>query len=62
MAVTINGKQYLTSIETAKRLGIAHGTLRNQRADGRSPIPFTRAGWAILYALSDVEEYLTGKQ
>lgn len=54
----INGVTYLNNRETAARLGVHPGTLRNWRCDGRSPIPFHKVGASVLYAESVVTAYL----
>jgi len=41
----------------ATRLGIAPGTLRNLRSQGRGP-KYCRVGRRIVYRIRDVESYL----
>ncbi|MDQ1044307.1 helix-turn-helix domain-containing protein [Streptomyces sp. V4I2] len=52
--LNVNGTRYLTTAETAERLGLSAGHLRNQRSDGRSPLPFVRIGPSVFYAEADV--------
>jgi excisionase family DNA binding protein len=54
----IEGVLYLTSRETAARLGIHGGTLRNWRTDGLERLPHVKLGASVLYKASDVEAYV----
>ena len=59
----MNDDRFLNTKETAKYLGLAEGTLRQARMNGRRehripPPPFIRLGRKILYRLSDLETWL----
>jgi excisionase family DNA binding protein len=55
--VTIEGRNYLTTREVAERLGLHPGTIRNQRCDGLSPVPWVKVGNIALAREQDVEQY-----
>ena len=48
---------FLTTKETAKKLGIAYGTLANMRMVGAGPL-YIKFGWEILYDPRDVEKFI----
>lgn len=55
--------QFLTSPATARRLGLAPGTLRKWRRELRGPA-FVRLGGPrgrVLYAVAEVEAWLTAQ-
>lgn len=58
----LGGDHYLSSCETAKRLGISPGTLRNYRSDGRKHVPFKKLAGSVLYSARDVDAYLLERQ
>jgi hypothetical protein len=58
---TIDGEHYISSLETAHKLGITHATLRTYRSDRRPHIPFTKISGAVLYRLRDVEAFIRGR-
>ncbi|MGC5381242.1 hypothetical protein ACPXB1_22480 [Micromonospora sp. DT68] len=53
----IDGITYLTTAETAARLGLSIGTLSNQRTEHRSPMKWARLLGAVVYPLAEVERY-----
>lgn len=46
--------------EAADMLGMAPGTLLNQRCRGEGP-PFVRMGRTIRYRVAELEEYVTAR-
>jgi excisionase family DNA binding protein len=51
----IEGTNYMTVRETARRLGLHPGTVRNWRANGVEPIESLKLGHSVLYRQADVE-------
>ncbi len=47
----------LTTKELAVRWGVAPGSLANDRAAGRSALPYVKIGERVRYRLSDVLRY-----
>jgi hypothetical protein len=56
--IEIADENYLDTPETASRLGVTPGHLRNLRTDRRSPVPFRKVGASVFYRESDVAAYL----
>ncbi|QOV37648.1 helix-turn-helix domain-containing protein [Streptomyces ferrugineus] len=52
----IEGTNYMTVRETARRLGVHPGTVRNWRSDGVEPIEGVKLGASVLYRQADVEK------
>ncbi|MEW1868748.1 helix-turn-helix domain-containing protein [Streptomyces caelestis] len=52
----IEGKNYMTVKETAHRLGVHPGTVRNWRSNGVEPIESVKLGASVLYRQADVEK------
>lgn len=50
-------RDWLTTAEAAKLLGLTPDTLRDYRAKGRSP-RYHKRGHAVLYRRSDVEAHM----
>jgi len=56
--IEINGVQYVTSSEAARRLGIKVESLRKaRRRDGERHPAVTFVGAQLLYRASDIERY-----
>lgn len=55
--LTLDGTVYLNTAELARRLRMHPTSLSTQRCEGRSVIPYVKAGRAVLYRLADVEAY-----
>jgi hypothetical protein len=55
-----SGRKYLRASELAKYLGISKATLAKQRCTGEG-IRFTRLGRCVMYAVDDVEAYLSDR-
>lgn len=51
----IEGINYMTIREVARRLGVHPGTVRNWRANGVEPIEGVKLGASVLYRATDVE-------
>ncbi|MDQ0793722.1 helix-turn-helix domain-containing protein [Streptomyces sp. B1I3] len=51
----IEGTNYMTVRETARRLGLHPGSVRNWRANGVEPIESVKLGASVLYRVQDVE-------
>ncbi|MFM9691764.1 helix-turn-helix domain-containing protein, partial [Streptomyces galilaeus] len=51
----IEGINYMTVREVARRLGVHPGTVRNWRANGVEPIEGVKLGASVLYRHEDVE-------
>lgn len=47
----------LTTKELAERWSVSAGSLANERATGRSVVPYVKIGERVRYRLSDVLEY-----
>ncbi|WSR94735.1 helix-turn-helix domain-containing protein [Streptomyces microflavus] len=50
----MNGANYLTVRETAVRLGLHPGSIRNWRANGTEPIESMKLGSSVFYNEADV--------
>lgn len=51
----IEGTNYMTVREAARRLGLHAGSVRNWRANGVEPIESVKLGASVLYRVQDVE-------
>lgn len=51
---------FLSSKETAEKLGISYGTLANMRSKGDGPY-FIKVGWGVMYPINEVEKYMKDK-
>lgn len=58
MATCISLGDLVTTREAARRLGLATGTLANQRARGEGP-QFIKMGKAVRYSPRDIEDYIS---
>jgi hypothetical protein len=54
------GRRYLRAGALATQLGVSKATLAKQRCLGGG-IPFTRLGRCVMYAVDDVEAYLSDR-
>ena len=59
-AAPITIDQHYTTKELAKLLAISPDTLEDFRVNGTGPKYIKLKNWKILYAASDVQEYLNG--
>ena len=51
-------ENYITTKELAAALKMRPNTLERQRTHRDCPVPWTKFGGRVLYAMSDVQEYL----
>ena len=47
----------LTTKDLAERWSVSAGSLANERATGRSAVPYVKIGERVRYRLSDILEY-----
>ncbi len=52
---------FLSSKETAEKLGISHRTLANMRVKGAGPI-WIKFGWGIMYPINEVDKYIASNK
>lgn len=53
-----NSNEYITTAELAAILKIKKNTLERRRTNRDCPIPWTKFGGRVLYAMKDVTTYL----
>ncbi len=52
----------LTTVQAARRLGLAVRTLENKRVSGIEPIPFVKLGRKVLYDPRDLEAWVNARR
>ncbi len=52
-----NSMNFLSSLETSKKLKISYATLANWRVIGKGP-PYIKIGGGVLYDPQEVEKYI----
>ena len=62
----MSAERWLTTVEAAKHLGYSPYTIRRARVDkmlsGKCEPPYTKAGRAVRYKLSDLDKWMNGEQ
>lgn len=50
--------QLLNTVQLAKELGCTLNGLKNQRHEGRSPIPYVKIGAIVRYSVLDIAKFI----